>query len=445
MSSNLPATQPDQTVSQKFVARIEKQFVAEMGTAISWTPLQRTLAQHLYVKIDEALRNAELRRFKDSDPAFTWANVNQAKLAMDAVHRINLQLDALIPNHIHVIPYLNSKTKVYDLDLRIGYAGQLYCHMQFGVDSPVNVRIELVHEGDVYDAEEFRSSRGERGFKKLNPFQPGEVIGGLAYITYDDPRKDKLIEVEYREFEKAMKASKTVEFWGGEQTKWEKNPETGRNEKVNAGFDEKFRKEMQLKTVIIRVANKNPLDPEKVNMAAWNAAIASELDAIEADVRAEAGQKANGEVITMQPIAAESVSRNTEVVTLAAPGEVAIEPDDADEREQRMVEELGSAVKVETPTPEPPAPATAAQAPEPDKETPPAPKPQETARGVPLSLTEDQKTEMKERLAKLDPAKVEDAGYKKSPALFMAKLKQEGVTSWDDIKAILLAIEKEPE
>lgn len=289
------------TISEKFIAKVQRQFQSEMGSPLAWTPLQRTLGQHLYLKIDASLRDLEIKRQKNNakrdDPPITWANVNMTKLALDSVHRINLELDALIPNHIHVIPYLNGRTKQYDVDLRIGYMGVDHCHRRFSIDPPLDIRYQLVHDTDKF-------SYGENGgiayvnFEQTNPFSPGTVIGGFGYITFEDPRKNRVIIVEYREFEKARRSSYGTEFWGGPETKWVK--EDGRNVKVETGeYDERFEKEMQYKTVVLRVANKLPLDPNKVNVAAWDTITAAEIQMVQDDVDQQISQHANKETLAL--------------------------------------------------------------------------------------------------------------------------------------------------
>lgn len=296
-TTNGTLPEPSQlTISEKFVSKVEKQFVAEMGEPLSWTPLQRALAQHLYVKVDNALVALELKRSKASskknDPPITWENVNMNKLAMDAVSRVTLELDAAIPNHIHVIPYLSSATGKYDIDLRIGYAGVDHCRRKFAVDPPLEIRYQLVHETDKF-SHGVRNGIAYVEFEQSQPFSPGEVIGGFGYVSYDDPRKNRVIIVEYREFEKAMKASKGVEFWGGEQTTWENN------KRVAAGFDEKFRKEMQYKTVVHRVCAKIALDSAKVNSANLAALSDAQIDDYADEMDQEVAQFANVEVLEL--------------------------------------------------------------------------------------------------------------------------------------------------
>lgn len=429
MSNNSELAKAETPISVKFVNKVARQFEAELGTPLAWTPLQRTLAQHLYVKIDQSLRLAEQRRFKQSDPPVTWENVNQQKLAMDAVHRLNLELDALIPNHLHVIPYLNSKTGKYDLDLRPGYMGELHCHTKFGVDSPIDVRIELVHKTDDFD---YGTEVGIAYVKhhRNNPFDPGDVIGGFGYIAYEDPRKNRVVIVEYREFEKAMKASKAVEFWGGVQTKWEKGPD-GKNVKVEGEFDEKFRKEMMFKTCVLRVANKIPLDPAKVNITSWNEIIAAQLDTAQHEVQSEIAQHANKGLITMPAPSQLGGAIGTHIVTdrgITTTGPSAYKED---EEEPRGAHNADAGDPDQTPQPEPQDPATGAAEPEAAEEAQEQAKPAAAPKKR-LILSKEQTDEMTARLAKIPDAA--------TPPMFKAACERDGL-DWAGVQARLSEIE----
>lgn len=292
--------QPQPTVSEKFLARIERQFKAELGSTVAWSPLERTLGQHMYVKINQALIEAESRRannrHKQNDPPIVWDNLNWDLLSSDVVHTVHLELDAYVKNHLFVIPYLNKRTGKYDLDLRIGYAGVDHARRKFSLYPILDITYQLVHEGDKF--EPYRDELGIQRYRyeAANYFKPGDVVGGFGYVSYEDPRRNQLIIVEYREFEKAMKASGAVEFWGGEQTEWK----NGNN--VPAGYDEKFRKEMQYKTVVHRVCAKIALDPAKVNTSMLESLESKSFNAIEAEVQEDMAQNANQDTIKVDAL-----------------------------------------------------------------------------------------------------------------------------------------------
>ena len=267
------------TTASRFTAEIERQFASEMGASIAWTDYERTLAQHLFLRVDSALKELEKKR----DPAknqvpMTWENVNLVKLALDGVHRVALGLDALMANHIHPIPYLNGRTKKYDVDLRIGYAGKDFCRRLLAIDPPVEVIYELVYATDVFRPimRSAKSAVETYEFEITNPFNRGKVIGGFGYIAYAQPAKNRLVLVTERDFEKARKASGTDKFWG--EQAWEP--------------------EMKYKTIVHRVADKIPLDPRKVNAASYAYVEEQEADAA---IRGEIAEHANREIIDIPP------------------------------------------------------------------------------------------------------------------------------------------------
>ncbi len=268
-----PAGESIATTSEKFVRAVERQFAAQLGDALRWSDYQKTLAQHLFVRVDQQLKALDAKRTGDGAP-LTWENVNMPKLALDAVHRVNLGLDALIPNHIHPVPYWNKRVSKYDLDLRIGYVGEDYCRRELAVVKPVEVVYQLVHDSDTFVPYlRDRNNKVETyEFTVNKPFDRGQVVGGFGYIRYADEMLNRLVIVTQRDFRKAEAAAKSGDFWG----------------------ENKFREEMQFKTVVHRVAAKLPLDPTKVNAASWAAVQDAETDAeLESDMSANA----NGEVI----------------------------------------------------------------------------------------------------------------------------------------------------
>lgn len=204
------------TYSQRFTAMIVREFGKEVGR-LELNPHQQRLAQHMFIGIDAALKKLDADRIKknlDKKP-IVWSNVNMDKLAIDAVHRIELGLDALIENHIHPVPYLNSKTGIYDLDLTIGYVGKDYYKRKYSLDLPVDIIYQLVHETDTFkpimkkahdDIESYK-------FDINNPFDRGKTIGGFGYIMFENPTKNKLIIVTAKQFDKAKAAAKTKTFW----------------------------------------------------------------------------------------------------------------------------------------------------------------------------------------------------------------------------------------
>ena len=235
-----------QTVSQRFVDQVERQFTAELGESVQFTEYEKTLAQHIFLKTDEKLKDFEDKRLSKGNnkrTPFVWDNINIPKMALDAVHKVNLGLDALLPNHVHPIPYFNSKNKKYNVDLQTGYEGIHYYHIKNAIDKPKRVIYELVHKTDEFVPIKCSLSNEVEHyeFKITNAFDRGPVIGGFGYIMFEDSIKNKLILVTMKDFKDSKDRAKSDAFW---------NPWEDR---------------MQYKTVVKRTCKHIPLDPQKVN------------------------------------------------------------------------------------------------------------------------------------------------------------------------------------
>lgn len=283
------------TQSERFLANVEHQFAAEAGAPMAFTDYEKTLAQHLFLKIDNVLKDLETKRLSASKPygsAYEWKNVNMRKLALDSVHRVKLGLDALIPNHIHPVPYFNKREGKYDLDLRVGYVGEAYYRAQNAVDVPIDIVYELVYDTDEFFPikKSYSNKIDSYEFNIKNPFNRGKVIGGFGYIVYEEETKNELVMVSEESFLKSKKAAQSKTFWDG-------HPE-----------------EMRFKTLVHRVTNKLKIDPKKVNAASYAYVENQER---ETPIKREIEENANQEIIDIDyedaPIqqTIENVDQNT--------------------------------------------------------------------------------------------------------------------------------------
>lgn len=262
------------TQSERFLANVEKQFAAEAGAPMAFTDYEKTLAQHLFLKVDNVLKDLEAKRTGDGLP-YNWKSVNMRKLALDAVHRVKLGLDALVPNHIHPIPYYNKREGLYDLDLRVGYVGQSYYRITSAVDVPVDVVYELVYSNDHFKPikKSMTNKIESYEFEIENPFDRGEIIGGFGYLQFDDENKNQLIIVTETDFKKSKSAAKSKTFWNDHPV------------------------EMRYKTLVHRVTEKLEIDPKKINAASYAHV---ENQGVEEDARREINNNANKDFIDFE-------------------------------------------------------------------------------------------------------------------------------------------------
>jgi recombination protein RecT len=268
-------TQKTPTAGEKFTNAVMREFLAEAGRPVAWGEFEKTLAQHLFLKVDSALKDAETKRQDKNDTSkapFIWDNVNMRKLALDGVHRINLGLDALVPAHIYPIAYFNKRDKKYDIDLRIGFEGELYYKMKHATPKPIDIKCELVYTTDKFKAiKEFDKESYE--LEITNPFSRGEVIGGFGYIQYANNAQNKLVLVDMTAIKKARGCAQSDDFW----MKWNT--------------------EMILKTVVHRVCKTLKTDPRSVNAASVAFVESQDDEADEKAIEGEIAENANKEVI----------------------------------------------------------------------------------------------------------------------------------------------------
>lgn len=250
MSKATPVTKADNTAIEKakpsaaerFTMKVAQEFQGAVGQAVALTDFQKKLAANLFIHVDASLKALEAKR-SGTAPEFTWDNVNMNKLAIDAMHRINLGLDATIKNHIFVVPYLNGKTNQYDLDLTIGFVGKLYYRKQAAVIKPKDVVLHLVHKNDHFVPLMRDANRPSDSyeFQITNPFDRGDIIGGFGYIVYDDSTMNTLVIVSEADFAKYRNAAKSKGVW------------------------DLWPIEMRYKSLVHRVSEKIEVDPHKAN------------------------------------------------------------------------------------------------------------------------------------------------------------------------------------
>lgn len=234
--------------SKRFADKVISQYEAETGMKSDISEYQRTLAQHMFLKIDSSLKELEAKRVGNKAP-FVWENVNMRKLALDTVNRVQLGLDALIPAHIYVIPYWSDNEKKYTLDLRVGYRGELFYRKEMTSEKVKDIRIELVYETDEFEAimKDAEHDVETYTLHVTKPFDRGNIVGGIAYIVFEDQTMNKLVMLSEADMRKAESFSRSSDFW------------------------KRFPAEMRYKTLVHRAVAYLPIDPRKTNALAYMA------------------------------------------------------------------------------------------------------------------------------------------------------------------------------
>ena len=273
MVQNTALVQRKATPAERFSKEIQRQFSSQFGDT-AFTPYQKTLGQHLFIKIDMAMIEVNAKR-KDDQPEISWQNINMMRLATDAVNRVQLGVDALIPGHLYPIFYYNKAAKNYTVDLRVGYKGELYYKQQAAMKPIRKIRVEPVYATDEFVVYKRGLSQEVEGydFKVTQPFDRGELVGGFGYIEYEDDQDNDLVILSKAEIEKYRAKSMGIAFWGP------------------------WYEQMAYKTIVRRTTDKIILDPQKINVTALAAVEADE----QRELLPEAEPQSIGEPIYLEP------------------------------------------------------------------------------------------------------------------------------------------------
>ena len=261
-------------VSERFTSLVLKEFGGNIAGDLMVTDHHKALIQGYFIAIDRALAAAEENRKRkneknadhkfDNDLPVVWTNVNLTDLAIDLMHYAKLGLDMQEPNMLFAIPYKNNKRNIYDVVLMEGYNGIRLIAERYAIDPPKNVVVEVVYSTDKFRVVKKDISHRVEGyeFEITNPFSRGELVGGFAFLEFDDPTKNKLITMSKNDILKRKPASASPEFWGGKKTVWENGKKS--EVELDGWFDEMVRK-----TLIREAYGKKhlPRDPRKVDDA----------------------------------------------------------------------------------------------------------------------------------------------------------------------------------
>lgn len=267
-TNNTPAETTPQVKgpSERFMENVIAQYSAMPGE-VQLTNFQKKLIQNYYIKLDQVLKAAEVKRLKQSEDkreqlAYVWKNVNIEKLAVDVVAYSSVGMDPLQPNHINLIPYKDSRTQKYDITFMLGYRGIELKAMKYGIDPlPKDVRIEIVHANDEFIPYKKDRVNGTEtyDFRIVKPFDRGPVVGGFYHLEYEDASQNQMRIFSKAQIDKRKPEYASTEFWGGTKTKWENGKAAGKVE-VEGWYDE-----MAWKTIARSAYNSITIDSQKID------------------------------------------------------------------------------------------------------------------------------------------------------------------------------------
>lgn len=306
---NAPAVQDKASTaapSERFTSAVMKNFAQENGE-IQITSFQRRLCQSYFIKIDQVLKGAELKRKAKNEKyreplAYSWDNVNMNKLAIDVLAYSSVGLDPMQKNHLHPIPYKNNALNKYDINFTKGYNGIELVAKKYGVEVPDDVIIRIVYANEKFTPIYKDSENKKESFihkPAENPFEKGEIVGGYYYhVFFEHPEKNKLRVFSMNDIEKRIPKAASVEFWGGEKDTWDDGKKTGK-EQVDG-----WRDEMVWKTLKRAAWDAINIDSQKIDDSIQMVlAQEQDVDYSKATIVAtEIKEKANQKTITIEDV-----------------------------------------------------------------------------------------------------------------------------------------------
>ena len=260
-------TQEQDSPSVRFQSAIMREF-SNNPMKLSLTGFQQKLIQNYFIKIDQLLKAAETKRMAKPEQyrealAYSWANVNMAKLTIDVVAYSSVGLDPMQKNHINIIPFKNNGSNKYDLNFMMGYSGIELKAKKYGLEIPDDIICEVVFSTDVFKPlkKDLNNSVESYVFEITNSFDRGEIVGGFWYKVYNsNPEKNKLKVFNKADIEKRKPKHASVEFWGGEKDVYKNNQRTGEKETIDGWYYE-----MVEKTVKRNAWDSVVIDAEKID------------------------------------------------------------------------------------------------------------------------------------------------------------------------------------
>lgn len=264
--------------SDKFTALVEREIKGNKPD-FPITDAQRQKVKGYFIAMDNAQRMAEASR--KSGEAISWNSiVLDNKLAQDLYVCSQIGFDMALPNMLFPVLRWDSKAKKYRFTIQKGYMGKVFEAMKYAVGHILSVSAELVYSTDKF-IPHFKDANHPVETYELeitNPFGRGEIVGGFAYIEYEEKAQNKLVIMSKEQIDKRRKVAKSQMFWGN------------------------WYEEMAKKTVYIAACKAIPLDPLKLD-AVYRQSQAME----ESTGDVEAGNKlvenqAEGEVVDVQQL-----------------------------------------------------------------------------------------------------------------------------------------------
>lgn len=222
-------------MSNSFVQRIVKEGVGNPDFSV--TPAQKNLIQGYFVAMDHTLTQQEI----------PWKDVIvDYKLAQDLMVCAQMGFDMRAEGMLYAVPrrdkHAGGKQR---FTIQKGYKGRVFMAQKYALGNLLDISVHLVYENDEF-IPHFKDANHAYDTFEFNPpkncfVDRGKMVGGFAYISYENPAQNKLVVMSKADIDKRKSMAMSTKFW------------------------DKWPEEMAIKTIYIQAAKAVPLDPSKID------------------------------------------------------------------------------------------------------------------------------------------------------------------------------------
>lgn len=275
------------SMSESFVSKIIKEGVGNPDFSV--TPAQRDLIQGYFVAMDHTL----------TQQGILWKDVCvDYKLAQDLMVCAQMGFDMRTDGMLYAVPRKDSKAGgKYRFTIQKGYMGRVFEAMKYAQGKVLSIDVHLVYENDEFTPH-FRDANHPYDTFEYNPpkncfVDRGNLVGGFAYISYENPAQNKLVVMSKADIDKRKAVAASQAIWN------------------------KWYEEMATKTLYIAAAKAVPKDPSKIDSTYRASQVLDQEQADAETMQDIAVNQETGEVIdlTAQP---QAIPESTQVDIPAA-------------------------------------------------------------------------------------------------------------------------------
>lgn len=222
-------------MSNSFVQKIVKEGVGSPDFSV--TPAQKNLIQGYFVAMDHTL----------TQQGIPWKDVIvDYKLAQDLMVCAQMGFDMRAEGMLYAVPRRdNHAGGKQRFTIQKGYKGRVFMAQKYALGHILDISVHLVYENDEF-IPHFKDANHDHDTFEFNPpkncfVDRGKMVGGFAYISYENPAQNKLVVMSRADIDKRKSMAMSTKIW------------------------DKWPEEMAIKTIYIQAAKAVPLDPSKID------------------------------------------------------------------------------------------------------------------------------------------------------------------------------------